>query len=77
MEFKCKKAGNECYGFKELVLLFDISQRLIQSKELKDDLSAILEMVVKYLGAERSLLTIFNREAENIIIESAYFVRGG
>ena len=52
MEFKCKKAGNECYGFKELVLLFDISQRLIQSKELKDDLSVILEMVVKYLGAE-------------------------
>ncbi len=72
MEFKCKKAGNECYGFKELVLLFDISQRLIQSKELKDDLSAILEMVVKYLGAERSLLTILNRETENIIIEAAY-----
>ncbi|HRX10794.1 MAG TPA: sigma 54-interacting transcriptional regulator, partial [Draconibacterium sp.] len=72
MEFKCKKAGNECYGFKELVLLFDISQRLIQSKELKDDLSVILEMVVKYLAAERSLLTIFNREAENIIIEAAY-----
>lgn len=72
MEFKCKKAGNECYGFKELLLLFDISQRLIQSKELKNDLSVILEMVVKYLGAERSLLTILNRETENIIIEAAY-----
>jgi Nif-specific regulatory protein len=72
MEFKCKKAGNECYGFKELVLLFDISQRLIQSKELKNDLSVILEMVVKYLGAERSLLTILNRETENIMIEAAY-----
>jgi Nif-specific regulatory protein len=72
MEFKCKKAGNECYGFKELILLFEISLRLIQSKELKDDLSAILEMVVKYLGAERSFLTIFNRESENIIIEAAY-----
>jgi hypothetical protein len=28
-----KKAGNECYGLKELVLLYDISQRLIRSKE--------------------------------------------
>ncbi|WP_423128001.1 sigma-54 interaction domain-containing protein [Gaoshiqia sp. Z1-71] len=72
MEFKCKKAGNECYGLKELVLLFDISQRLIQSKELKHDLSGILEMVVKYLNAERGFLTIFNRESESIMIESAY-----
>jgi Nif-specific regulatory protein len=39
---------------------------------LKNDLSVILEMVVKYLGAERSLLTILNRETENIIIEAAY-----
>ncbi|HCY42985.1 MAG TPA: hypothetical protein DHV48_16855 [Prolixibacteraceae bacterium] len=72
MEFKCKKAGNECYGLKELVLLFDISQRLIQSKELKNDLSGILEMLVKYLGAERSFLTIFNRESESIMIEAAF-----
>jgi len=72
MEFKCKKAGNECYGLKELELLFDISQRLIQSKELKNDLSAILEMLVSYLDAERSFLTIFNRESESILIEAAY-----
>ena len=72
MEFKCKKAGNECYGLKELVLLFDISQRLIQSKELKNDLSGILEMLVRYLNAERSFLTIFNRESESILIEAAY-----
>jgi Nif-specific regulatory protein len=72
MDFKCKKAGNECYGLKELTLLFDISQRLIQSKELKNDLSSILEMVVKYLGAERGFLSILNRETENIIIEAAY-----
>lgn len=72
MEFKCKKAGNECYGLKELVLLFEISQRLIQSKELKTDLSGILEMLVKHLGAERAFLTILNRENESIIIEAAY-----
>lgn len=54
MEFKCKKAGNECYGLRSWFLLFEISQRLIQSKELKTDLSGILEMLVKHLGAERA-----------------------
>lgn len=72
MEFKCKKAGNECYGLKEMELLFEMSQRLIQSRELKHDLSGILEVLVKYLDAERAFLTIFNRETENIIIEAAY-----
>ncbi|WP_159517612.1 sigma-54-dependent Fis family transcriptional regulator [Sunxiuqinia indica] len=72
MEFKCKKAGSECYGLKELVLLSEISQRLIQSKELKHDLSSVLELLVRHLGAERSLLTIFNRKNSKIYIESAY-----
>ena len=34
MEIKCKKGGDECYGLQEMTLLFDISQRLIQSKQL-------------------------------------------
>jgi len=72
MEFKCKKVGNECYGLKELVLLSEISQRLIQSKELKDDLTGILELLVKHLDAERSFLTIFNRKNSKIQIEAAY-----
>ena len=72
MEFKCKKAGNECYGVKELTLLSEISQRLIQTKELKNDLSVILELLVKHLDAERSFLTIFNRQSSKIYIEAAY-----
>ena len=72
MEIKCKKAGNECYGLKEMTLLFDISQRLIQSKQLKNDLNSVLKMLVEYLQAERSFLTIFNRENEKIYIEGAY-----
>lgn len=72
MEFKCRKAGNECYGIKELTLLSEISQRLIQSKELKNDLSVILELLVKHLNAERSFLTIFNRQNSKIFIEAAY-----
>jgi Nif-specific regulatory protein len=72
MEFRCKKGGNQCYGLKELLLLFEISQRLIQSKEVKMELSGVLEIVVKHLGAERSFLTIFNRESSQIFIEAAY-----
>ena len=72
MEFKCRKVGNECYGLKELVLLSEISQRLIQSKELKNDLSSILELLVRHLNAERSMLTIFNRKNSKIYIEAAY-----
>lgn len=72
MEIKCKKGGEECYGLSEMTLLFDISQRLMQSRELKNDLTSILKMVVKYLDAKRSFLSIYNRENSNIYIESAY-----
>ena len=72
MEIKCKKVGDECYGLKEMILLFDISQQLIHSKMLKNELSVILRMVVEYMHAERSFLTIFNRENSKIVIEAAY-----
>jgi len=72
MEIKCKKGGDECYGLSEMTLLFDISQRLMRSKQLKNDLNSILKMLVEYLDAERSFLTIFNRENEKIYIEAAW-----
>ncbi|MFT3738964.1 MAG: sigma 54-interacting transcriptional regulator [Breznakibacter sp.] len=72
MKVQCRKVGDECYGLREMSLLFDVSQRLINSKELKTDLSPILKLVVEYLRAERSFLTIFNRKTENIAIEAAY-----
>ncbi|MBL4560105.1 MAG: sigma 54-interacting transcriptional regulator [Labilibaculum sp.] len=72
MSFSCKKAGDECYGFNEMSLLFEISQRLLDSKELKQDLSPILSCLVKHLNAERSFITIFNRQTHRIMIEAAY-----
>jgi len=72
MEIKCRKGGEECYGLSEMTLLFDISQRLIQSKQLKNDLNTIIRMVAEYLDAEQSFLTIFNRENAKIYIEAAY-----
>jgi len=72
MKIKCRKGGDECYGLSEMTLLFDVSQRLMQSKQLKNDLDSILKTVVNYLEAERSFLSIFNRENSKIYIESAY-----
>ncbi|BAX79253.1 sigma-54 interaction domain-containing protein [Labilibaculum antarcticum] len=72
MSLKCNKAGDECYGFSEMSLLFDISQRLLNSNELKKDLSPILSCLVKHLNAERSFITIFNRHTNRMMIEAAY-----
>ncbi|TLX74112.1 GAF domain-containing protein [Labilibacter sediminis] len=72
MSITCKKVGGECYGFKELSLLFDISERILSSKELKSDLSPILASLVRHLNAERSFITLFNRQSNRIIIEGAY-----
>lgn len=72
MEIKCRKVGDECYGFKELTLLFDISQRLLDSKELNTDLTPIMSSLVKHLNAERSFVTIFNRQNQQILIKAAY-----
>ncbi len=72
MAANCIKGGSECYGLKEMTLLFEISQRLIASTELKNDLSPILKMLVDHLSAERSFLTIYNRNNSNIYIEAAY-----
>jgi Nif-specific regulatory protein len=49
--------------------LFEVSQRLIGSKELKDDLSPVLKLVVEHLKAERCFLTIFNRQTNNILLK--------
>ncbi|MCW3789687.1 sigma-54 interaction domain-containing protein [Plebeiibacterium sediminum] len=72
MAANCIKGGSECYGLKEMTLLFEISQRLIASTELKNDLSPILKMLVDHLEAERSFLTIYNRNNSSIYIEAAY-----
>ncbi|PWE00572.1 sigma-54 interaction domain-containing protein [Marinilabilia rubra] len=71
MEVCCKKGGDECYGVQELKLLFEISERLISSRELNKDLTPILRLVVEHLGAERSFVTILNRKSSRIAIEAA------
>ncbi|NJM14620.1 MAG: sigma 54-interacting transcriptional regulator [Bacteroidales bacterium] len=68
----CTKTGKTCYGETELPLLFEISRMINNSRFIKDVLPPIMELIAKYLGAERSLLSVLNRESSNILIEAAY-----
>ena len=56
----------------ELHLLFEISQALEKSLDLRDVVSQILETMAKRMGMMRGTLTLLNRETGEIFIESAY-----
>jgi len=57
---------------KELTLLFDVSICLNKSKNIKDVLHQILEMMAKYTGLERGTITLLNKGTSEIKIEEAY-----
>jgi Nif-specific regulatory protein len=56
----------------ELSLLFEISQTLNRSTDIRKVIPPALEMMAKYMGLLNGTLTIFNREANEIFIELAY-----
>lgn len=56
----------------ELSLLFEISQTLNKSMDIKQVLSPALEVMSQYMGLLNGTLTIFNRESDEIFIEAAY-----
>ena len=57
---------------KELTLLFDISIALNKSKNIKDVLYQILEMMAKYIGMDRGTITLVKKGSSEINIEEAY-----
>ena len=57
---------------KELTLLFDISISLNKSKNIKDVLHQILEMMAKYIGMDRGTITLVKKGSSEINIEEAY-----
>jgi Nif-specific regulatory protein len=63
---------NTKHELKELTLLFDISISLNKSKNIKDVLYQILEMMAKYIGMERGTITLLNKGSSEINIEEAY-----
>lgn len=68
----CEKTQHTCFGASELPLLFEISRAMNNSLFLKDALNPIMELIAQYLGAERTLLSILNREVSNIFIKAGY-----
>ncbi|WP_372752738.1 sigma-54 interaction domain-containing protein [Mariniflexile sp.] len=70
----CHKAGRFCKGDTELPLLFEISTMINNSRFIKDSMGTIMELIGKYLDAERCMLTILNREVSKILIEASYGV---
>ncbi|WP_372744354.1 sigma-54 interaction domain-containing protein [Lutibacter sp.] len=70
----CHKADRFCKGDTELPLLFEISTMINNSRFIKDIMDPIMELIVKYLDAERSILSILNREVSKILIEASYGV---
>jgi len=73
MSEHCRKTGGECYGIRELNLLLDISSLLNKrTHDMKENLSAAVDILAKYLTAERVILTILNRASSQIFIEVAF-----
>lgn len=56
----------------ELSLLFDISETLNKSYDIKEVLEPVLKVMAEHMGMFRGTLTILNRDTNEIFIESAY-----
>ncbi|MFO7657488.1 MAG: sigma 54-interacting transcriptional regulator [Bacteroidales bacterium] len=68
----CERFDKVCYGDTELPLLFEISRMINNSRFIREVLTPIMELIAKYLNAERSLLSILNRENSKILLEAGY-----
>ncbi len=56
----------------ELSILFDISQILDRSLDLRDVVGPVLGAIAKHMGMMRGTLTLLNRESGEIFIEAAH-----
>jgi len=56
----------------ELSLLFEVSQALDRSIDLRDVVNPVLQAIAKHMGMVRGTLTLLNRETNEILIEAAY-----
>jgi Nif-specific regulatory protein len=69
----CRKTEGDCYGMRELNLLYEISSLLNKVKRnLKNNLDPVIELLANYLKAEKVIFTIVNRTTSQISIVAAY-----
>ncbi|MFH0964806.1 MAG: sigma 54-interacting transcriptional regulator [Planctomycetota bacterium] len=59
-------------GVKELSLLFEVSQTLDKSLDLRNVFGPVLELMAKRMNMLRGTITLLNRETGEISIEEAY-----
>lgn len=56
----------------ELSLLYDISQELDQSTDLQHAIKPVLKIMGEKLGFQRGIVTLMNRQSEQLQIEASY-----
>ena len=56
----------------EMALLFDVSQTLDSSMELRDVLSSVLQAIARHMSVMRGMLALLNRQTGQIRIDAAY-----
>lgn len=69
---ECIRGKGPCYGERELLLLSEISTRLMGNKNTRDELYLVLQYLCQTLEAESSFLTVFDNTKGKISIEVAY-----
>ncbi|MBI4556188.1 MAG: nif-specific transcriptional activator NifA [Candidatus Hydrogenedentes bacterium] len=57
---------------RELSLLFEISQTLDRSMDIRDAVGSVLDAIAKYTGMVRGTLTLLNRDTGEMYIEAAH-----
>jgi Nif-specific regulatory protein len=69
----CRKTEDECYGKKELNLLFEISTLLnTANRDLSAVFKPVTRLLAEHLNAERVFLSILNRTSSRISIEVSH-----
>jgi Nif-specific regulatory protein len=68
----CSKTGRECYGKTDLPLLLEISRMINNSSNIKEVLRPAIQTMSEYIAAEKSSLSILNRQKSKIFIEVGY-----
>jgi len=59
-------------AFSDLPLLFEISQILDRSLDLRDELGPVLKAIARHTGMLRGTITLVNRETGDLYIEAAH-----
>lgn len=69
---ECLRGTGYCFGEREIMLLSEISSRLMRNNNTRDELYLVLQYLCQTIEAESAFLTVFNDVEGKISIEVAY-----